>query len=66
MNYVNKNDVIYSVKTITTPTQTATEEILIGTEICTEQIKDEQGNVIETITKKFNINTGEYEVIASE
>lgn len=33
----------------------------IGREIIEEEIKNEQGEVIETITKKFNLQTGEYE-----
>lgn len=44
-------------------TQNSQIKNLIGNEYKSEEIKDEEENVIETKQYKFNLTTGEYEII---
>ena len=57
--FENKNGLIYEI----TKTQSSIIKNLIGNEYKTEEIFDEEGNIIETIKYKFNLEKGEYEVI---
>lgn len=56
-------DKVFEVEITETPNQVVSIEKLIGCEIITEELKDEQGNIIDLKTYKFNTDKGEYEEV---
>jgi hypothetical protein len=56
-------DKVFEVEITETPNQVVSIEKLIGCEIITEELKDEQGNIIDLKTYKFNSDKGEYEEV---